>query len=241
MSDSQGGPDQPAQPNPGPPGAAPQQAGPTPYGQVPGYPPAPTSPYGVPPAGEAQYGQVPYGQTPYHQSPYGAPAYGMPGYGAPLRDPDARPGTVLAAAIVTFITAGLTGLLCGIFTLVLVVARDSFLEGFREGAGMDPSATGDTSALFGGLLIVGLVLVLWCVAAIVLAVMALKRRNGARIALVVSASLTIAVSLLGITSGISVVTLIAAIAVIVCLFTGGANEWYRRAKGEPEIVGMQRF
>jgi uncharacterized membrane protein len=95
--------------------------------------------------------------------------------------------------------------------------------------------------LFGVLVIIGIVLVLWCVAAIVLAALALKRRNGARIGLVVSASLSIVVSLLGITSGISVVTLIAAIAVIVCLFTGGANEWYRRAKGEPEIVGMQRF
>jgi hypothetical protein len=164
----------------------------------------------------------------------------MPGYGAPLRDPDARPGTVLAAAIVTFITAGLSALLFAIFTLVLLVARGSFLEGFREGAGMDPSAD-DAGTLFGVLVIIGIVLVLWCVAAIVLAALALKRRNGARIGLVVSASLSIVVSLLGITSGISVVTLIAAIAVIVCLFTGGANEWYRRAKGEPEIVGMQRF
>jgi hypothetical protein len=241
MSDEHGRPEQPPAPGDQPSGPTGQEGAAAPYGHVPAYPPAATAPYGVPPAGAPPHGQVPYGQTPYHHNPYGSPAYGMPGYGAPLRDPDARPGTVLAAGIITFVMAGLSGLLFLVFTLVMLVARDSFIDGFRDGAGLDPSSADDADAMFAILLVIGVVLILWCVAAIVLAALALKRRNGARIGLVVSSALTILVSLLAITGGVSVVTLIAGIAVIVLLFTGGANEWYRRRSGEPEIVGMQRF
>jgi hypothetical protein len=207
--------------------------GPPAYGQVPGPPPG-QSPYGVPPAGDLPYGQVPYGQTPYHHNPYGQPTIGMPGYGAPLRDPDARPGTVLAAAIITFISAGLVLLVLGGLTMVLVATREEFVDGFRDGAGV--AVTGEPNGWYAGLFIAMALLLLWCAVAIVLAVFTLRRSNGARIALVVSASLTALLSLLAIASAVSVVTLAASIAVIVCLFTGGAGAWFRRDPAPPGLV-----
>jgi hypothetical protein len=64
----------------------------------------------------------------------------------------------------------------------------------------------------------------------------MRRSNVARIGLVVSSSLTAIVSLVAITGGVSVIPLAAAIAVIVCLFTGGAGEWYRGRHDVGELV-----
>ena len=65
----------------------------------------------------------------------------------------------------------------------------------------------------------------------VLAVFAMRRSNGARIGLVVSAALAAILSLIAITSGLSAVSLIGCIAVIVLLFTGGAGAWYAGKSG----------
>ncbi|MFC6287329.1 hypothetical protein ACFP3Q_08230 [Nocardioides sp. GCM10027113] len=201
---------------------------PSPYGQ----PPYGQQPYGQQPHGQ-QYGQQPYGQQ-YPQQPYG---YGYPG--APVRDPEARPGTVLAAGIVTIVTSSLALLASGFIVLVMLVARQDFEAGFREGAGLDPmTGMGD---LFGVVLVVGLVLVVWCLAAIVLAVLAMRRSNAARITLVVSSGMTVLVSLLSITGIVPVFSLLAAIAVIVLLFTGGANEWYRRDSAPSEVAAASQY
>jgi len=195
-----------------------------PYGQV----------YGVPPAGATAPGQYPYGEQPY--GPYAPHLYPQPGYGPPgygMRDPDKRPGTVLAAGIVTLVLTGLTLLFAGAMLVALVAASSAFIDGFSEGTGL---ASTDEDSLFAGILIVLAVMVLWCVAAIVLAILALRRFNWARITLVVSSAVTVAVSALSITGGVSVITLLGAIAVIVLLFTGGAGEWYRgRHDVEPTL------
>lgn len=205
----------------GPDHAAPGPEGPaSPYG-----PPPPAAAPGVPSAGPAPYAELPYGHTPYHQNPYGAPTYGMPGYGAPLRDPDARPGTVLAAGVVTLVLSGLVLMLLLVFTAFLLAARGDFLDGFSDTSGF---GTGDADAWFVVVLVVLLGFIVWCVAAIVLAILALRRSNPARIALVVSSAVTALLSLLAIAGGVSVITLAASVAVIVLLFTGGATEWYRR-------------
>lgn len=224
MNDSPGTPEQ----------TGPDPSTPPPYGHGSPSPP----PYGVPPGGEPAYGQLPYGQTPYHDNPYGAPTWGMPGYGAPLRDPEARPGTVLAAGIITLVTSGLVLVLFVVFTLFLVVVRDDFVRGFQQGAGL--GASGSPEGWFAGILVGFLVMIAWCVAAIVLAVLALRRSRAGRIGLVVSSSLCALVSLVAITGVVSVVTLAAAVAVIVCLFTGGAGAWYRREPG-PTVPGMVRY
>ena len=80
-----------------------------------------------------------------------------------------------------------------------------------------------------------LVVVVWSLSAIVLGVLTLKRKNWARVMLVVSAAVTALFSLLGITSGLSALTLIAAVAVIVLLFTGGANQWFARRRPEQQL------
>ena len=68
----------------------------------------------------------------------------------------------------------------------------------------------------------------WCLAAAVLAVAAFRRSKAGRIGLAVSAGMTALVSLLLVLSGVAVVSLVLGIAVLVLLFTGGANEWYAR-------------
>jgi hypothetical protein len=193
-------------------------------------------PYGVPPAGATPPGHYPYGQQPYGQyAPhlYGQPGFGPPGYG--VRDPDARPGTVLAASIVTMVLSGLVMLFVAVMLFVFVAAQAEFVDSFRSEG--DFGGT-DSDAVFAGLLVVLVVGLIWCAAAFVLAIFALRRSNSARITLVVSSSMTIAVSLLAVIGGgfMAVVTVLAGIAVIVLLFTGGAGEWYSRRHDVPAYV-----
>lgn len=213
MTDASGAPGQdPPEPTTSPSGGPVPDAGP---------PPA----LGVPTAGPAPYAQLPYGHTPYHQNPYGPPVYGMPGYGAPLRDPDARPGTVLAAAVVTFVTSGLAVVGLAVLLLAMLVARNDVVTGIRQELVVDDGTAG---AVYSVALVVVVLMILWAIASLVLGVLVLKRKNWARIGLVVSASVTVLASLVTIATGGPLVTLAAGIVVIVCLFTGGAGDWFRR-------------
>lgn len=239
MSDSHDSGDTPAggpPPPQNPYGQAP--AGQDPYGQP---PPPQQPPYGQAPAGS----QSPYGQPPAGpQSPYGQPAYGQqPAYGAAgghglPGEPDRRPGGVTAAGIITIVFSGLSLLLFGITTLGLLVARDQFLEQLADQPGFD-NADVSPDQLFGVILVVVGVFAVWSLIALVLGVLVLRRSNGARIALVVSSAVTALVSLLGITSGLTAITLIASVAVIVLLFAGGASEWFRRR--EAGTPGIQQY
>jgi hypothetical protein len=113
---------------------------------------------------------------------------------------------------------------------VLAVSGDSFVQEF-EAAAQDTqvSLTADQAMALGWS--VGAVLLVWSIAALVLAVLAFRRSNAARIALVVSAATTALLSLAAIMSVISLVTLLMAGATLVLLFTGGANDWYARRGG----------
>ena len=222
--------------------------------QPPAYPPPQQNPYGQPPTSpptdqpasqpeppasqpEQPFGQPApqqgYGQPQYGQPQYGQPQYGTPappsGYGNPTGpDPDKRPTTVTIAAVVTMVLSGITLAILVIGTAALGIARDEVvdqLEGEPGLEGIDPSQI--VSVLF----VVFGAFIVWCLIAIVLAIFAMRRSNGARIGLVVSSALTAALSLLAITSGTSIITLVAAIAVIVCLFAGGASQWYSRKSG----------
>ncbi len=73
-----------------------------------------------------------------------------------------------------------------------------------------------------------IVFTIWCVIAIVLAVLAMRRQNWARITLVISAAMSALLSLLSITAVLPVLTLAGSIAAIVLYLTGGANAWYSR-------------
>lgn len=204
----------------------------TPPGDTPaGGPPPPQNPYGQP-AGQDPYGQPPAAPA-YGQPAYGQPsAYGQqPGYGAPppayAGDPDKRPGTVTAAGILTIIFAGLSLLLYGILLVALLVARGDVLDEIENSPGFEDAGISANDALGVVVGIVG-VFAVWCLIALILGFMVLRRSNGARITLVISAAMTALLSLLAIGSGVSALTLIAAIAVIVLLFTGGAGDWFKR-------------
>jgi hypothetical protein len=241
MSDSHGN-SSPEQPEPGqgsgspsypPPSGQPQQ----PYGQQ----PPPPQPYGQQPSGQSPYGQQGYGQQPYPQQggygqqPYGAyqqaPAY-QP-YGA--QDGDRRPGTVTAAGVITLIFSGLALALFAIVGIVMIAAKDEIVRQMEDQPGFEDVSPNDVVAVVG---VVCLIFAIWCIISMVLAVFTMRRSNGARIGLVVSSALVAVLSLLGITSGISAITLIAAIAVIVLLFVGGSNDWFgRRSPGSAYSPG----
>ena len=72
----------------------------------------------------------------------------------------------------------------------------------------------------------------------VLAVFAMRRSNAARIGLVVSAALAAALYLLSITAIFTAIPLIGCIAVIVCLFAGGASQWYKGKDGSAGRSGI---
>lgn len=215
---------------------------PNPYGSAPQYgqPVPPPNPYGSAP----QYGQPapppnPYGSVPQYGTPAQgqqvAPAYGQQGtypqsaYGQST-DPDKRPGTVTAAGVITLIMSGLTLLLFGFVAIGLLIARDDVVNEIRSEPGFVNINANDLVSV---LIVLVLVFAIWCLAAIVLAVFAMRRSNVARILLVISAGMTALLSLLGITAIVTLVPLGAAIAVIVLLFVGDAGTWYARKATQP--------
>ncbi|WP_375492199.1 hypothetical protein [uncultured Jatrophihabitans sp.] len=133
MTDWRSGEDYPQDPN------APQQYAPNPYAQDP-YGQQPQS-YGQQPYGQQPqpYGQQPYGQQPqpYGQQPspygYGAPGYGYPGApGYPPIDPaDRRPGTLLTAAILGYVTAGFL-IIASFYCFIGASALESFNDDFGD-------------------------------------------------------------------------------------------------------------
>ncbi|HET6697496.1 MAG TPA: hypothetical protein VFG88_00265 [Nocardioidaceae bacterium] len=209
------------------------------------------APYGQPPYGQPQYGQPGYSQQPGYPVPgpaqggyppaYGTGPGGYPGHHAGgSSDPDRRPTTVTAAAWITWVLAGLTTLAFGLVMLVMLVARDEFVRAIESQPEFADAGFG-SGQLLGWLWVAAVVVVLWCLAAIVLGVLAFRRQNWARITLVVSASVSALFSLVSITSVISAFTLIGSGLVIALLFTGGANDWYARrgygAAGGPGSTG----
>ncbi|VXC30121.1 hypothetical protein [Nocardioides sp. AX2bis] len=239
--DPTGQPQQPQQPVP------PSQT--NPYGQPPQDPYGQQSPYGQPPQDgygqQGPYGQPPqdpyaqqnpYGQQQYGQQQYGQQQYGQPYGGYAPSGPLKRPGTVTAAAITTFILSGLMALLFGVGVIGVAVTGDEITREFNRSFSQESGMEGFSgSGVAVGLIVLLLVFLVWSVIAIVLAALAMKGRNWARITLVVSAAVAAVLSLLAIGSLLSGIWLIGAVAVIVLLFTGGANEWYaeQSRKGAP--------
>jgi hypothetical protein len=198
----------------------------TPSGEQPTPPPPP--PYGQPVPPQQPFGQPSYpptsGQQPHPQQPLGQSAYGVMG-----RDPNARPGTVTAAAIITMILSGLCAVLFFGLTAVMAVAKEDFIDLVQDEARKQDQSfsRADVESVYGVIIGVMVVMAIWCLIALVLAIFVLRRSQVARILLVVSASIAGLLSLLAITSGASIVTLAGTIAVIVMLFAGGASDWFR--------------
>src|SRR5699024_10981521 len=152
-------------------------------------------------------------------------AYPRPQQWSPVPSPGMRPGTVRAAAILTWIFAGLT---CAVFIVMGVLLAvdagpfvDAVMDRVRSSRRSLHAARPDLTAVLWGAVVV---MVIWAVAACVLAWLAWRGHGWARIVLVVSSAITAVLSLLSLPS--SVLNLLAAVAVIVLLFTRSANDWY---------------
>lgn len=159
----------------------------------------------------------PYGDAPFAGQP--RPAYGVV---AP-RDPSRRPGTVLAAGIVAIVSSAAVALLSLVMILGLIVARTEFADQLRDEDGSLDESDGFIIVM----IVLGVVVLLMCAGAILCAALMLRRSNAARIVLVVLAGLSIVASLLMITAIVPILTIGAAVATIVLVFVGGANEWFR--------------
>ncbi|MFC6150934.1 MULTISPECIES: hypothetical protein [Mumia] len=220
------GQSQPGQPQP--------QYGQPSYGQSPPQ-------YGQPQYGQPSYGQPSYGQPSYGQSqqqygsygqqpaPYDPYATGLPQASYPIpNDPDARPVTVTIAAWTTIVLSALTALgwvlLGAMAGLVIDEMRKNPAD--YELSTSDIDAIDDNMAAVYGVVVVCIVVSL---AAVALGVLVLRRMGWARIALTVLSAVTIILGFLLILSFISLLWAGAGIAVIVLLFTGGANAWFSRS------------
>lgn len=206
---------------------------PPPHGEQGGPPagPPPTAPYSSSPHGspagtpegshswpQGEQPQAPYGTNPYAAAPYGG------GVGP---SSDQRPGTVTAAGWITIVMSALSAILFGLLTLVMLVAQEPMIREMRRQPGFEDLDI-DASSIVGIMVGVMVVFALWSVMGIVLGVFVLRRSNIARILLVISSAVVALVSLIGIGSGVSAITLLAAGAVIVLLFVGGASDWFAR-------------
>ncbi|MFS3127264.1 hypothetical protein ACLM5J_02555 [Nocardioides sp. Bht2] len=182
-----------------------------PYGQQ----PTPQQPYGEP------YPQQPQGE-PYPQQQWGAPQ--QPWQGG--TDPNRRPGTVLAAGIVTWICAGLAFLVGGLFALFGAVARDDLIKELRSDdefmkAIDDLGITIDNVA--DGVLWVGLVTAVLALLAMITAIFVVRRSSAARIVLTVLSGLTVVITAIAF-----IPLVIGPVVVIVLMYVGGANAWFAR-------------
>ena len=149
----------------------------------------------------------------------------MPSYGT--TNPDKRPGTVTAASIITIVFSAIGAIVFVILAAAVQSSDDIFDEINREIEGQPGFEDYDAGDILNIITVIMVVFAVWCLIALVLAVLAMRRQNWARILTVISAGMSGILSLLGIASGVSALPLIAAIAVVVLYFTGGANDWYR--------------
>ncbi|UAL29254.1 hypothetical protein K8W59_15985 [Nocardioides rotundus] len=196
-----------------------------PYGQQPG-PDQPAE--GRPPAygDQSSYGQPSYGQG--QQPAYGQQPYGQqPGYG--YASPDQRPGTVTAAGWITIVLSGLTALMLGLSMIGVVVAREPMLDAMRNDPNVNSALEDQVTydQISGVILATLAVLTVWSIIAVILGVMVLRRSNAARILLVISAGVCAILTLISIAALVPALWTLAAIAVIVLLFVGGAGDWFK--------------
>ena len=148
-----------------------------------------------------------------------------------------RPGTVTAAGLIAVASSLICLLVFGLLTVVFLVARNDFVEGLRDAEGapdMDPGTAANIA------IVVVAVFALWCLGAIAASMLAMRRSRGGRWLLTISAVVSSVFSLIGTFAfGIPVLFLMAAVAVVVLLFTPAANSWYaaRSAPADELPVG----
>lgn len=190
--------------------------------------PAPTAGTDRPGPFSGQYG-----------SPLPAPVPGpLPGPPASPYAPRAkRPGALTAACVIVWVSSALVSGFLLLMSLVLAVARDELFDELeRQQPDFDMMGMTRAEVATNVFVMTGLALV-WCVVASVLAVLAMRRRPWARVALVVNTAV-IALVLLGATllSPPVVVLLAAAVVTIWLLLRPVVAAWFTLA-GRPPTDG----
>jgi hypothetical protein len=151
--------------------------------------------------------------------------------------PIRRPATVTVAAALTWVVCGATLLLFGVVALLLIVAQDQLIESVRREVSVQSL---NSSQLLATLWLASAIIMFWCLVAIVLAVLTVQGYSWARFTLVASA--VVAAVFTVFTFPVGLLNTIASVAVIILLFTGGANAWFAqrgasRSQGGPPSGG----
>jgi hypothetical protein len=203
------------------------------YGQAQPTQQQPAQQYGQQQYGQQQYGQQQYGQQQpqqqYGQS-YGAQPYGYgqsgydQGYGTASTK---RPGAVTAAAVITFVLAGLALLGSLLTGISILVARDDIERELLTNPDFTGSVSRDDIDTVVSFLGVGsLLFALLALVGIVLAALVLRGKGWARVALIVLSVLTALLGLIGFGALLPLVWTAGAIAVIVLLSLGPVRHWF---------------
>lgn len=169
---------------------------------------------------------------------YGAPASQQPLPGQPAQPPHApaagvqpsRPGRLVAACVITWVASLTVAGAMGLAALVLL-ADPSLMDqaiADAEGQGMDLRGLSDDE-LTAATVVVSAVFVLWSLAAAVLAILAFRRVEWARIVLIISAALSGLLMLVMALAAPFLVVLVAAAAVTCALLLRPeVSAWFRR-------------
>ncbi|MGA9749773.1 MAG: hypothetical protein WBQ50_20160, partial [Nocardioides sp.] len=153
-------------------------------------------------------------------------SYGVP---APSQRPapDRRPGVVTAAVLLTWLGAGLVGFIFSLLVLMLLVAQDTLLEAVRQAPGLDELGL-TSSDLLSFLWVTAAMALFWCLAAMVLALLAFRRVTWAWGLLIASGVMTALCSLLTLPVGLAFGV---PAAVSVGLLVGGrSRHWFLRRR-----------
>jgi hypothetical protein len=145
-----------------------------------------------------------------------------------------RPTTVTVAAVLTWVFSALTALAFLAVLVTLVAARHRFVVALRR----DPSVRGlgmSSRDLVTVLWVAGVAVVVWCLLAMVFALLAFRGIAWARIALAMCA--TTAAVFSGLAFPLGLLNLMAAVATVASLFRGGAGDWYAGRSGRGASAG----
>lgn len=189
------------------------------------------------PATLAAWAPPPHGQKPgegpspashaFGTAPAPGTGWSAPGYAAPGQDLR-RPLTVTVAAWLTWVFAGLAVLFFTLLLVTVLADRTRMLDVLRGNSRVAESGL-SIQQILGTLWVMGAVGLFWSLSAVVLAVLAFRRVNAARLVLAVSAGLCAVLALLAVPFGWP--NAAAAVATVVLLFRRDSNRWYARAPG----------
>lgn len=177
-------------------------------------------------------------EQPPHQPPASGTGGSLPPYASyqassTARPATRRPGTVTGAAWTTIALSGIS-ILCGIAGLIGASPFVDYMVEHPDEFELSASEIEEASFIKVFYIVTAIVLIAFAGFAIAMAICTLKRQNWARIILTVLSSFTILVGGLASILFAGIPWVIAGITVIVLLYVGGANAWFRGPMPAPQ-------